>query len=622
MFLLLPLSVIVATGCGKGGSGASSGNEGASLKSINITPASVSIAKGTTCLLTAKGKYSDSAEYEISDTINWVSSNPDIAIVANGLVTGVNEGSAVITARDSATGISTSIELTVAKVLAITVTTDDPVIKKGVPQQFKATGTLSDRQIQDMTAFVNWSSSDPNIAAISGSTKGEVTGVAAGKAVITAIWNSNSGSADLTIFDAPILTGPPTFSANAIKAGDTVDITIPVSRDAYNIDVSLYDLYWNYLGQASLTNSAGAESVTVTVTTVARAVNGSYYPRIYLSNNLSGSSFYELDNSYSISHYTAKYFGDYHVTENSGISIPFLTVTDLPDLKVSITNVATNGPNITVYYKVSNVGVGAVGAFWADIWNNRTNPPSPGDHGDNYKYYSGLTAGGTIEDSAVIDGALTSGTAYALIDTDGLVAELDETNNQDRFIWPNGVSIPYAPEPGPFANSITLGDDEMSGILPIGFDFEYFGNTYNGFRISSNGFITFDLTESSSFLLAESLPSNDMPNNFIAFAATDLYPPGGGTITYEILGTAPNRKLIVNVENMDFCCTVGEPKVTTQAILYEGSNIIEIHTLSLPSGHIYTQGIENADGTDAYFVPGRVASDFGLVNDAVRFYTK
>lgn len=434
IFLLLSHAIM---GCGKGGSGAGTNSNGASLKSLEITPASISIAKGTTCLLTAKGKYSDNTEHDISDAITWVSSKSDIATVSNGLVTGVNEGNVVITVTDPDTGISTSIEVPVARVLAISVTTDDSIIKKGVPQQFKAIGTLSDRRTQDMTAFVNWSSSNPIIAAISDSTNGEVKGVAAGKATITATWNSDSGSSDLTVFDAPILTGRPTFSATAIAAGDTIDVTIPVSNDAYSIAVSLYDSYWNYLGQTSVTNNTGASSVTATITTTTSASN-----------------------------------------------------------------------------------------------------------------------------------------------------------------------------------------DQMSGPLPIGFDFVYFGTTYKEFQISSNGFITFDLGLTDSYFSAGDIPSSDTPNNLIAFAWTDLYPPGGGTITYETRGIAPNRKMVVNIDNSDWCCTIGEPKVTAQVILYEGSNIIEIHTAELTPGQTYTQGIENADGKEAYFVSGRVASDFGLFNDAVRFYTK
>jgi hypothetical protein len=110
-------------------------------------------------------------------------------------------------------------------------------------------------------------------------------------------------------------------------------------------------------------------------------------------------------------------------------------------------------------------------------------------------------------------------------------------------------------------------------------------------------------------------------NNLIAAAWTDLYPPGGGMVTYQTRGTSPNRRFVVTYSNVPWCCGTGPGQVTTQVILYEGLNSIEIHSTMVNGGHTYTQGVENATGTQAYFRTGRVAADFTLSNDAVRFYT-
>ena len=115
------------------------------------------------------------------------------------------------------------------------------------------------------------------------------------------------------------------------------------------------------------------------------------------------------------------------------------------------------------------------------------------------------------------------------------------------------------------------------------------------------------------------LPSDDGVNNIIALAWTDLYPPGGGQISYETRGSAPNRRLIISYTAVPWCCEVGVDRVTSQVILYERRSLIEIHTTHQDAEHIYTQGVENADGTVAAFLSGRMAADYGLVNDAVRF---
>jgi hypothetical protein len=53
-------------------------------------------------------------------------------------------------------------------------------------------------------------------------------------------------------------------------------------------------------------------------------------------------------------------------------------------------------------------------------------------------------------------------------------------------------------------------------------------------------------------------------------------------------------------------------------ILHETTSFIEIHT-QLMTPRVITQGTENATGTVAHFLPGRVATTFSLQNDGVLF---
>lgn len=193
--------------------------------------------------------------------------------------------------------------------------------------------------------------------------------------------------------------------------------------------------------------------------------------------------------------------------------------------------------------------------------------------------------------------------------------------------------ITFAPLPSSSPNVVTLGDDQFSGVLPIGFDFTFFCNTYNQFVISSNGYITFDLANAGNFANTynQAIPSPTAPNDVIALAAADLDPAGlgAGTIEYFTVGTAPNRILVVNF--------IGVPHwpgpsvnddITVQALLYEGTNVVEIHTTTQPRNTgTHVQGIENADGTIAYtstparngvVFPNPVTS-WTATNDAYRF---
>ena len=167
---------------------------------------------------------------------------------------------------------------------------------------------------------------------------------------------------------------------------------------------------------------------------------------------------------------------------------------------------------------------------------------------------------------------------------------------------------------------IPLSDDQVSGGLPIGFNFDFFGNTYSTFYTSSNGFISFDPAVSQGCCSGGFLPTNDGVNNVISYNWNDLYPPGAGLISYQTIGVSPNQKLVVEFSGLPHCCGSSAPYNTGQIIIYETSNIIEIHSAEVSNdGSVHTQGIENANGTIAYAVASNNQTNFTLVNDYVAF---
>ena len=166
--------------------------------------------------------------------------------------------------------------------------------------------------------------------------------------------------------------------------------------------------------------------------------------------------------------------------------------------------------------------------------------------------------------------------------------------------------------------NVSLSDDAVSGDLPVGFTFNFFGNDYTNFRISSNGFIGFDGLNNNGCCSGQPVPSSGNINNIIALAWEDINPYQGGVIRYETIGTAPNRVLIVEFDNVPHY--YNSNPVTMQAQLYEGTSLIEIHTESMPSdGGNHTQGIENIDGTLGYATPVRNSANWSATNDYVAF---
>jgi len=172
------------------------------------------------------------------------------------------------------------------------------------------------------------------------------------------------------------------------------------------------------------------------------------------------------------------------------------------------------------------------------------------------------------------------------------------------------------------ATTVSLSDDAVSAAIPMGFSFNFFCTNYTNAYISSNGFITFASGSPNGCCTGQNLPNTGTPNNLIAFAWEDIDPGNGGQpaenlVRYETIGTAPNRIFIVDFFNVDHFSNGNN--ITVQTLLYETSNVIEIHTTTMPTdGGSHTMGIENSGGTIAFTVAGRNSASWSATNEGVR----
>ncbi|MHC4990976.1 MAG: hypothetical protein ACYTGC_08340 [Planctomycetota bacterium] len=147
---------------------------------------------------------------------------------------------------------------------------------------------------------------------------------------------------------------------------------------------------------------------------------------------------------------------------------------------------------------------------------------------------------------------------------------------------------------GTVALLASTGDDN-GDIVPIGFTFNYFGDDHDMAGVSSNGYLTFNLTVLGD-LFNSALPDPTVPNDMIAVCWDDWAPNMTGTVYYETRGVAPNRRFIVHWEAIEnFGGAAGELG-TFQVILHEGTNCFDLRygTTFIDSPTI---GFENQDGT-------------------------
>jgi hypothetical protein len=166
-------------------------------------------------------------------------------------------------------------------------------------------------------------------------------------------------------------------------------------------------------------------------------------------------------------------------------------------------------------------------------------------------------------------------------------------------------------------NQIALnGDDSGQSGIPIGFNFNFFGNIYSSIGVSTNGFLSFgaSLIESTSPLV---IPSATDPNDVIAPLLDDLFVDANaghnGKIYVATQGSSPNRKFIVEYYSVEICCTNPCPPCsdgikgpnTFEVILSEADRSVTFQYLALGTdnqdrGGNAAIGIENSTGTVGY----------------------
>lgn len=186
------------------------------------------------------------------------------------------------------------------------------------------------------------------------------------------------------------------------------------------------------------------------------------------------------------------------------------------------------------------------------------------------------------------------------------------------------LNIPFAPDPFNSGTSVTLSDDSQAGPFNITFPFCFFGTTYNQFWIGSNGWIAFSGGQSTSFTSA-SIPSTaaNVPKNCVMSPWQDWHPGVGGTIRYQVYGTAPFRRLVVSWNAVPmFSCTGNLG--TFQIKIYETTNVVETHIQNKPNctswaGGTGTHGLHNVNGTIGVIIPGRNSTQWTTNNEGYRF---
>ncbi|MDP3158216.1 MAG: Ig-like domain-containing protein [Archangium sp.] len=195
---------------------------GPSLTRIELTPASPTLAIGTTLQLTATGIFSDGTTAALTDA-TWSSADQTLLTVSStGLVSALAGGSTQVTASKAGVSGTLTVTVSTATLIAIDVTPALPSLPRGIKQQLVATGRFSDSTTQDLSTQVAWTSSN---ALVTVDADGLATAVDLGDSIVTATLNGVAGSTTITVTAAVLTAIEVTPPAPSIPLGLTLQLT-------------------------------------------------------------------------------------------------------------------------------------------------------------------------------------------------------------------------------------------------------------------------------------------------------------------------------------------------------------------------------------------------------------
>ncbi len=275
--------------------------------SIQLTGESNTISIGQTSQL--------NVEYMPSDTnvknVTFTSNHENIATVSNdGLITGVAQGSATITATaEAASGtINASFNVTVTPVLVTSVSldTDSTTVKAGKTVTLVATIYPSNATNKNIT----WSSSNNAIATVS---NGVVTGIAAGNATITVTTADGNKTATCTVsVQESTSGGEESFSITYTDLPSTYQTGSTIYTADSGIKFQAYNCAGGYSSKVQFKGSSGyiqtteeleLQSVTIndresnSLTVYGSTVAGTFVTEITGSNDvydLTGYNYFKI----------------------------------------------------------------------------------------------------------------------------------------------------------------------------------------------------------------------------------------------------------------------------------------------------------------------------------------
>jgi hypothetical protein len=148
------------------------------------------------------------------------------------------------------------------------------------------------------------------------------------------------------------------------------------------------------------------------------------------------------------------------------------------------------------------------------------------------------------------------------------------------------------------SNALALTGDDASQAVVLPFPFTFYGQAYNTAFVATNGYVNFLALNAT--VTNASVPSTGTPNAAIFSYWDDLFIDASASVRTELLGTAPNRRFVIEWRNARYF-NDNVRRIDVNLVLYENGQILaqsrNLADDGRERGNSATLGIENATGT-------------------------
>ena len=190
------------------------------IERLVVHPTPQQTPAGTDVQFNAQAYYSDSANFDVTDLVNWTSNDTTIAThIGNGVFHSLVMGATTVTANYQGQSSDGELTVTEAEFVELTIDPVTTTINVSETKQFETYAVFTDSSSKNVTASSNWQVIDTSIATVSST--GLVTGVSQGTTQVQAEYLGGLVLAEVNVTGKPIDRISVTPFLKQINEGET-----------------------------------------------------------------------------------------------------------------------------------------------------------------------------------------------------------------------------------------------------------------------------------------------------------------------------------------------------------------------------------------------------------------